>query len=43
MATATIALVDGLWLSWSIDPQFVKPREARRACLDMLEAHLGRL
>ncbi len=42
LATATIALVDGLWLNWSIDPQFVNAREARRACFDMLEAHLGR-
>lgn len=41
LATATIALVDGLWLNWSIDPQLFKAKEARRACFDMLEAHLG--
>ncbi|MEZ5923433.1 MAG: TetR family transcriptional regulator C-terminal domain-containing protein [Hyphomicrobiaceae bacterium] len=43
LATATIALVDGLWLNWSIDSRFVPATEAKRACYNMLEAHLGPL
>lgn len=41
LATATIALVDGFWLNWSINSRFVSAAEGRRACIDMLEAQLG--
>jgi AcrR family transcriptional regulator len=41
LATATIALVDGLWLNWSIDSRFVSAEEAKRACYDFLESRLG--
>jgi hypothetical protein len=41
LATTTIALVDGFWLNWSLNSRFVSVQEAKRACIDMLEAQLG--
>lgn len=43
LATAAIALVDGLWLNWSVDPRFVSAEEAKRAVYDLFEARLGPL
>lgn len=43
LATAAIALVDGLWLNWSIDSRFVSAEEAKRAVYDLFEARLGPL
>ncbi len=43
LATAAIALVDGLWLNWSIDSRFISAEEAKRAVYDLFEARLGPL
>jgi AcrR family transcriptional regulator len=43
LATATMCLIDGLWINWSIDPTFVSAEDSRRACYEVLEARLGRL
>lgn len=43
LATAAIALVDGLWLNWSVDSRFVSAEEAKRTVHDLFEARLGPL
>ncbi len=36
-AVALTALIDGLWLEWSLDPDAFSPETAEAACLDYLE------
>jgi TetR/AcrR family transcriptional regulator, transcriptional repressor of bet genes len=43
LAVSAIALVDGLWLNWSVDSRFVSAEEAKRAVYDLFEARLGPL
>ncbi|MFL5260309.1 MAG: TetR family transcriptional regulator C-terminal domain-containing protein [Hyphomicrobiales bacterium] len=43
LARAFIALVDGLWLEWCLDPRAVSTDAARESCYDLLEAKLGSL
>ena len=43
MARNFIALVDGLWLEWSLDSGVLSPAEAKEACYELLEASLGPL
>jgi TetR/AcrR family transcriptional regulator, transcriptional repressor of bet genes len=43
LARNVIALIDGLWLEWCLDPQALTPADARDACLDLLEGKLGEL
>lgn len=38
-----ISLVDGLWLSWCIDPRQVSVEAARAACRRLLEPFFGRI
>jgi TetR/AcrR family transcriptional regulator, transcriptional repressor of bet genes len=40
LARNIIALIDGLWLEWCLDPQALNPADARRACLSLLEGKL---
>jgi hypothetical protein len=41
LARNIIALIDGLWLEWCLDPQALNPADARAACLSLVEAQLG--
>jgi TetR/AcrR family transcriptional repressor of bet genes len=41
LARNIIALIDGLWLEWCLDPQALNPADARAACLGLIEAQLG--
>jgi AcrR family transcriptional regulator len=43
MAATIIALIDGLWIEWCIDPETVKRDAARRLVYRVLEARLGSL
>lgn len=43
LARSFIALVDGLWLEWCLDPSILTPEDAREACYELLEAKLGSL
>ncbi len=43
LATMLIGLIDGLWLEWAIDETRITSAEAERACLALLEPHLGSL
>ena len=43
LATAFIALIDGLWLEWCLDPAVVSQEQAEAACYALLEPHLGPL
>jgi AcrR family transcriptional regulator len=43
LARNVIAMIDGLWLEWCLDPEALAPDDARRACLGLLEARLGSL
>jgi transcriptional repressor BetI len=43
MARNLIALIDGLWLEWSIDDTALDPAAARAACHEFVEAKLGPL
>jgi len=43
LALAYLALVDGLWLEWCLDPTVIDREGARAAALAMLEAELGPL
>src|SRR5262245_58906968 len=43
LARNVIAMIDGLWLEWCLDPEALAPDDARRACLGLLEAKLGSL
>ncbi len=41
MALKLIALFDGLWLQWCIDPGSLTPKQARDVCIALLESDLG--
>jgi AcrR family transcriptional regulator len=41
LATASVALIDGLWVEWGLDPQGLSPEEAKAACYGLIEAQLG--
>jgi AcrR family transcriptional regulator len=41
LATTLIALIDGLWLEWCLDPTLLSAQAAKRACYALLEPHLG--
>lgn len=41
LALRLIALIDGLWLEWCLDPKVLSPEEAKAACYDLLESDLG--
>jgi TetR/AcrR family transcriptional repressor of bet genes len=41
LARNAIALIDGLWLEWCLDPHALTPADARAACLGLIEAQLG--
>jgi hypothetical protein len=43
LATTVIALIDGLWIEWCLDPSVVTPEHARESVYDVLEARLGKL
>jgi TetR/AcrR family transcriptional repressor of bet genes len=43
LARNVIAMIDGLWLEWCLDPQALAPDDARHACLGLVEAKLGSL
>jgi transcriptional repressor BetI len=43
LARNLIALIDGLWLEWSLDDTAVDPASARAACYDLVEGKLGPL
>ncbi|MFO1091013.1 MAG: transcriptional regulator BetI [Hyphomicrobiales bacterium] len=43
LARNVIALIDGLWLEWSLDDTAVDPASARAACYDLVEGKLGPL
>jgi TetR/AcrR family transcriptional repressor of bet genes len=43
LAALLIALVDGLWLEWSLDAGVLTLDEAKAGCLRLLEPHLGSL
>ena len=43
LARSFIALVDGLWLEWCLDPDVLSPADARAASYELLEAQLGPL
>jgi hypothetical protein len=43
MARNLIALIDGLWLEWSIDDTALDPAAARDACHEFVETKLGPL
>jgi TetR/AcrR family transcriptional repressor of bet genes len=40
-AAGLAALLDGLWLAWSLNPQGLTPEEGVRICEDWVEAHLS--
>ncbi|WP_186451766.1 transcriptional regulator BetI [Burkholderia stabilis] len=37
-AISLLGVIDGLWLEWGLDPKAFSTEEAKRACLDILEA-----
>ncbi len=41
LATSLVALIDGLWIEWCLDPTLLSAADAKRACYDLLEAKLG--
>lgn len=41
LALRLIALIDGLWLEWCIDPEVLTAGDAKTACYDLVEADLG--
>ena len=41
LALKLIALIDGLWLEWCLDPEVLSAGEAKAACYGLLEAELG--
>jgi TetR/AcrR family transcriptional repressor of bet genes len=43
LARNVIAMIDGLWLEWCLDPEALAPDDARLACLGLLETRLGSL
>lgn len=43
LSLSAIALVDGLWLNWSVDSRLFSAEEAKRAVYDLFEARLGPL
>jgi len=43
LALSILALVDGLWIEWCLDPKILSRDDARNACYSMLEAQLGPL
>jgi AcrR family transcriptional regulator len=43
LAIACIALVDGLWIEWCLDPSVISREAAQAAIYDVLEAKLGPL
>ena len=43
LATMFIALIDGLWLEWCLDPAALPQDEAKAACYALLEPYLGSL
>lgn len=43
LATMLIALVDGLWLEWCLNPKAVSRAEAKAACTELIESRLGPL
>jgi AcrR family transcriptional regulator len=43
LARNLIAMIDGLWLEWSIDDTALDPEAARAACYDLVETKLGPL
>ena len=43
LATMLIALIDGLWLEWCLNPNAVSRKEAKAACLELVESRLGPL
>lgn len=43
LATMLIALIDGLWLEWCLNPKAVSRAEAKAACTELIESRLGPL
>lgn len=43
LAMMFIALIDGLWLEWCLDPDALPQDDAKAACYALLEPHLGSL
>lgn len=43
LAVMLIALIDGLWLEWCLDPSALSAADAKAACYDLMEPHLGPL
>ena len=43
LATTLIALIDGLWLEWCLDPEAMSREEAEAACRELVESSLGPL
>jgi TetR/AcrR family transcriptional repressor of bet genes len=43
LARNIIAMIDGLWLEWCLDPQALTPADARHACLSLVEVRLGKM
>lgn len=43
LATTIIALIDGLWIEWCLDPSLVTQQQAKDSVYDVLEARLGKL
>jgi BetI-type transcriptional repressor, C-terminal len=41
LAQSLIALIDGYWLEQHIDPERLSQDQAKKACQQMLEPHLG--
>ena len=41
LARMLIALIDGLWLEWCLDASLLSAEQAKAACYDLLEPHLG--
>lgn len=41
LALKLIALIDGLWLEWCLDPKVLSADAAKAACYGLLEAELG--
>jgi TetR/AcrR family transcriptional repressor of bet genes len=43
LALSILALVDGLWIEWCLDPKILSRDDARIACYSLIEAQLGPL
>lgn len=41
LARKLIAMIDGLWLEWCLDPDVLSASEAKAACYELVEAELG--